>query len=252
MFSSRRSSKYGSVNQGLNARLEPRNSVIANSVHRIRGGGYENGVHAYYGRMMDDSNSLDSSTTRISSIPPLQPPLQSTGPSGHCGEADLVSSQEYRLKVGDGEAVFVGGATSWDDSLINASAAPSRLSGPFSESYNINNTIVPTLATNEPRKWGPAYWYSIHNASLYYPVKPSREDREELKKFIYGLPSMIPCVVCKTNARAFVKKNVGEIDNAVTSRENAFRFFVDFHNHANHASGKPGIGYDEASRLYLG
>jgi hypothetical protein len=40
----------------------------------------------------------------------------------------------------------------------------------------------------DPEVWGAAFWFSIHNGCVTYPLKASKIVAERMKGFILGLP----------------------------------------------------------------
>ena len=103
---------------------------------------------------------------------------------------------------------------------------------------------------NNPQVWGPKLWFSFHNGASKYPISPSPIARTNMKNFIFGIPVMLPCEKCREHANQFIESNYNNLDNIVSSRDNLFKFFVDFHNNANIKTGKPEMSYEEAKKLY--
>jgi hypothetical protein len=101
-----------------------------------------------------------------------------------------------------------------------------------------------------PELWGPAFWFSLHNGAVHYPIKASRNHKERMKNFILAIPVMIPCVDCKSHAANFLEMNKGKLDNICQGRDKLFNFFVDFHNVVNRRLGKKIMSYEQAYALY--
>lgn len=104
----------------------------------------------------------------------------------------------------------------------------------------------------DPRVWGPAFWFTLHNSSARYPVNASPVCRKAMKDFILGMPIMIPCEECADHATAHIEANHSRLDEVTSGRQQLFNFFVDFHNLVNRRYGKPVMGYEEAFSLYTG
>ena len=104
----------------------------------------------------------------------------------------------------------------------------------------------------DPRVWGPAFWFTLHNSSARYPVKAPPFYAERMKGFILGMPVMIPCEECADHATAHIEANYERMDEVVSGRRHLFNFFVDFHNRVNERYGKPVMGHEEAYALYTG
>jgi len=105
---------------------------------------------------------------------------------------------------------------------------------------------------NSPEIWGPSFWFTLHNGANSYPKNPPIITKERMKNFIFGMPVMIPCFKCKDHATSFIESNREKLDIIVSSRENLFNFFVDFHNYVNEKYNKKIFTYDEAYNLYNG
>ena len=71
-----------------------------------------------------------------------------------------------------------------------------------------------------------------------------------MKNFILGIPVMLPCEKCREHSNQFIESNYDNLDNIVSSRDNLFKFFVDFHNNANKETNKPEMSYEDAKKLY--
>jgi hypothetical protein len=104
--------------------------------------------------------------------------------------------------------------------------------------------------TTNPQVWGPAFWFSLHNSALHYPINPSPIVRERMKARILAIPYEIPCPACKPHALAFIENNSNRLDDIVSSRDKLFKFYVDFHNKVNERYGKPIFTYEQAYKLY--
>jgi hypothetical protein len=104
--------------------------------------------------------------------------------------------------------------------------------------------------TNNPKVWGPQLWFSFHNGATKYSNNPSPIIKNNMKNFILGIPVIIPCEKCREHANQFIESNYNNLDNIVSSRENLFKFFFDFHNNANIKTNKPEMSYEQVKKLY--
>lgn len=104
--------------------------------------------------------------------------------------------------------------------------------------------------SSDPEVFGPALWFSLHNASVKYPEKASPIAREKMRGVIIGLPMLVPCDNCFNHCTSFVESKWEELDTICSTRENLFNFFVDFHNKVNQRHGKPLMSYEDAWKLY--
>ena len=53
--------------------------------------------------------------------------------------------------------------------------------------------------------WGPPMWHSLHTISFNYPVKPSREDKENYYNYFKNLRFVLPCKYCRDNLLIIIK-----------------------------------------------
>jgi len=102
----------------------------------------------------------------------------------------------------------------------------------------------------DPRVWGPAFWFTLHNGSVNYPIKASPIWAERMKGFILGMPVMIPCEKCRDHATSHIEANYYRLNEIVSGREQLFNFFVSFHNYVNERYDKPIMSNKDAYDLY--
>jgi hypothetical protein len=115
---------------------------------------------------------------------------------------------------------------------------------------NIKVEVNKYTNTSSPKVWGPPLWFTLHNSSSKYPINPSSLVRERMKNVIIGLPILLPCEVCKEHATGYIEKYFEQLDEICSSRDNLFKFFVDFHNQVNKRHDKPLMTYEAAYKLY--
>ena len=113
-------------------------------------------------------------------------------------------------------------------------------------------TTVQQSNSKHPDVWGPAFWFTLHNGASAYPVEATPICAKRMRKFIIGMPIMIPCEKCQDHATAYIEQNYHKLNEIVKGRQNLFNFFVSFHNYVNERYGKPQMGYEEAYALYTG
>lgn len=102
----------------------------------------------------------------------------------------------------------------------------------------------------DPRVWGPAFWFTLHNGSVNYPIKASPTWKDRMKGFILGIPVMIPCEKCRDDATSHIEANCHRLNEIVSGREQLFNFFVSFHNYVNERYDKPKMSNEDAYDLY--
>lgn len=111
------------------------------------------------------------------------------------------------------------------------------------------NKVVNENMAN-PKVWGPFFWFSLHNGSFSYPNTPNKIVSERMKGFILGIPYMLPCKACTEHAITFIEYNHDKLDVICSSKNNLFKFFVDFHNYVNKRLGKPEMSLPNALKMY--
>jgi hypothetical protein len=114
------------------------------------------------------------------------------------------------------------------------------------EKFEVENKRV----GKDPSVFGPPLWFSLHNASAYYPETASPAHAERMKNIIVGLPVLLPCETCKEHATAYIENNKHRLSEICKTKKDLFAFFVDFHNYVNQRLGKKILKYDEAHALY--
>lgn len=117
---------------------------------------------------------------------------------------------------------------------------------------NITQTSKSFVNTTDPKIWGPAFWFSLHNGAARYPKQASPYVAERMKGFILGIPFMLPCEKCKNHATNHIEKNKDTLDIICSGRKPLFEFFVDFHNYVNIRYDKPIFTNEQAWKLYTG
>lgn len=122
------------------------------------------------------------------------------------------------------------------------------------EHFKPSPQVPPILVEGgtDPKIWGPKQWYSLHNGAAQYPLNPTSIVRDRMKGFILGLPYTLPCQTCFQHAITYIESKAGELDLIVSSRQNLFKFWVDFHNTVNKRLGKPIISLEDAWKKFSG
>lgn len=104
--------------------------------------------------------------------------------------------------------------------------------------------------TKKPDVFGPSAWFTYHNSSAHLPETLSPVTSKRIAGFIDGIPEMTPCDKCSEHARSFIESNKYLIQNFKT-RDEVFKFFVDFHNYVNNRLGKPIVSLEDARKMYI-
>lgn len=96
--------------------------------------------------------------------------------------------------------------------------------------------------------FGPALWFTLHNAASAYPDFPDLNTRHAMKNILINLHLLIPCIICKTHWKNNLKKF--NLDVVVASRSNLFTFLVNAHNNVNKINNKKELTIQEAKEIY--
>eukprot|EP01134_Creolimax_fragrantissima_P005888 CFRG5888T1 len=83
-------------------------------------------------------------------------------------------------------------------------------------------------------KLGKHTWTLLHTMSVYYPDKPSSEDKKEMKGFIGGLARHYPCTDCASHLQKYMVKKPPSVE----SREEVSLWMCNMHNEVNKFLGK--------------
>lgn len=98
--------------------------------------------------------------------------------------------------------------------------------------------------------WGPGLWHYLHTMSFNYPVNPTKQDKDNYKKFIIQLQYVLPCKYCRDN----LKKNLKYLpltNERMRGRESFSRYIYELHEHINEMLGKhSGLSYIDVRDRY--
>jgi hypothetical protein len=118
----------------------------------------------------------------------------------------------------------------------------------FQQPIEVNVSTTTTGSSYEPEAFGPAFWFTLHNSSTAYPNKPTIFVQTGMKSLIENMHLLIPCVTCKEHFFSFLKGS--DLDEATSSRESLFSFFVKVHNYVNKRHKKPELSLSDAKKMY--
>lgn len=111
------------------------------------------------------------------------------------------------------------------------------------KNYESNNGMQSSI-------FGPPIWYSLHMISFNYPVKPTEQDKKNYMNFLLSFEHTLPCVYCRTNFQANLKKANFSIAS-MKNRDSFSRFVYKLHNCVNEMLGKKvQISYEEVRDRY--
>lgn len=94
--------------------------------------------------------------------------------------------------------------------------------------------------------WGPLFWDMLHITSLNYPLKPTDEQKENMRQFLLALGKILPCRYCRLN----YDRHLREIPMRLDSRKDLACWLIDVHNEVNGKEGKRCYSYEEVMDKY--
>ena len=98
--------------------------------------------------------------------------------------------------------------------------------------------------------WGPALWHSLHTISFNYPTSPSKEDKENYRKYFTSLQNVLPCVYCRENFKENLKK-LPLTNKVLKNRENLSYWLYQMHELINNNLEKKNkLSYEEVRDRY--
>ena len=97
----------------------------------------------------------------------------------------------------------------------------------------------PIKPSAEPIVWGPTAWHFLHTSSVNYPVQAGPEHKAHCRKFLEGLPFMLPCGDCGQHLKEYFSDKPAAIQASCESRATLVALMVDIHNDVNQKLGKP-------------
>lgn len=98
--------------------------------------------------------------------------------------------------------------------------------------------------------WGPSLWHSMHTISFNYPVKPTKQDKENYMSFYKSIGNVLPCRYCRENFIKNIKK-IPLTMQTMNSRESLSRWVYELHEEINKMLGKDsGLTFDDVRNRY--
>ncbi len=98
--------------------------------------------------------------------------------------------------------------------------------------------------------WGPGMWHFLHTMSFNYPVKPTKEQKNQYRNFVLSLVNVLPCKYCRIN----LAKNFKVLPlkySHMESRDTFSRYIYHLHEHVNKMLKKhSGLTYDMVRERY--
>lgn len=97
--------------------------------------------------------------------------------------------------------------------------------------------------------WGPKYWKFFHTLSTLYPNNPTIYDKSLALTLISTIDRVLPCPKCARHFRQNLKEIT--IRNALNSKIDFIKWFIDLHNMVNFELKKKMVTYKIIDRLKI-
>ena len=98
--------------------------------------------------------------------------------------------------------------------------------------------------------WGPSMWHFLHTMSFNYPLKPTKQDKDNYHNFLMSLQKILPCKYCRDNYNNNLK-GAKYSRRVLKNRETFSKFIYNLHDNVNKMLGKKcGLSYDEVRIRY--
>ena len=78
-------------------------------------------------------------------------------------------------------------------------------------------------------------WSLLHSIAASYPNEPTKEDKQQITNFLYGLANLFPCKICGNHLLRMLNKEGIHAD----SREELVNYMCKIHNIVNKVLNKP-------------
>ena len=98
-----------------------------------------------------------------------------------------------------------------------------------------------------PAHWGPSTWIFLHFLTFSYPIKPTDQDRQIHRQFLYAFGAILPCEICREHFQTRIRKCIEE--GALDSRETYVRCMWKIHHDVDPSKS---LTYHEFIHLYKG
>lgn len=112
----------------------------------------------------------------------------------------------------------------------------------------VNNNYFESLPDNVAMKtavWGPPTWFFLHSMALAYPKKIDENNSKHLEiknsmyAFLSNLGNILPCSLCGTSYKSYIKSPELQIHKYLNSRADLFHFLYLIHERVNEKLGVP-------------
>lgn len=95
------------------------------------------------------------------------------------------------------------------------------------------------------QNWGSNLWKLKHIITVEYPIVPTAKDINAMKNFIYSLPLLLPCNICKIHYE-YILSIHPLTDDILNVKIKLITWMVEIHNIMNVSLGKQEMPFEEA------
>ena len=122
-----------------------------------------------------------------------------------------------------------------------------------SQENHKNKDILKAEGSSKPLKLtkpeiGRRTWALLHSIANTFPDNPSNEDKNMMKKFLYGLARSYPCKVCGGHLLKMLDKKGIKMDN----KKEFINYICNIHNIVNKVLNKTQFDCDQAYNVWNG
>jgi len=100
--------------------------------------------------------------------------------------------------------------------------------------------------------WGPPLWHTLHTISFNYPIKPTKEEKENYYNYFSSLRNVLPCKYCRDNLKKNLK-NVPFKKSTFKNRDTLSKWVYNLHEEVNKMlNKKSNLTYEQIRDRYEG
>jgi FAD-linked sulfhydryl oxidase len=105
-----------------------------------------------------------------------------------------------------------------------------------------------TRKSNVPdlKELGRGSWTLLHTVSAKYPNAASKNEQEDMRKFLHGFAKFYPCDQCSVHMLAYMEQNPPDCRN----RDTLQKWVCNLHNQVNNKLGKTLIDCKNVSSIH--
>ena len=100
--------------------------------------------------------------------------------------------------------------------------------------------------------WGPGAWVFLHSISFTYPKNPTKNDKENYKKYFESLSEVLPCFYCRESYKKLITEGKTKLDdNVFQNRDSLTKWLYYIHEGVNEKLNVDyNVSYDDVVKRY--